>query len=170
MRLIQFSGCEMIMWGGELMIKMKEERPAIWKVIGIYLEGKGNIKQPFRHLIGHWGYWLTKRRSSLWILYMLDLRSIWEILGFSGDSVVKNLPAMQKMQEMWVQSLGWEDPLEEGMTTHSSILAWRIPWTEDPGGLQSLELQRVRLTEVTRHMHMRYTRYWNIYLEQINKR
>ena len=43
--------------------------------------------------------------------------------------IVKNLPAMQ---ETWVQSLGWEDPLEEDMTTHSSILAWRIPWTEEP--------------------------------------
>ena len=42
------------------------------------------------------------------------------------------------MQKTWVQSLGWEDPLEEGMATHSSILAWRIPWTEEPGGLQSI--------------------------------
>ena len=47
---------------------------------------------------------------------------------------VKCLPAMQ---ETWVQSLGWEDPLEKGMATHSSILAWKIPWTEEPGGLQS---------------------------------
>ena len=45
---------------------------------------------------------------------------------------------------MGVQSLGWEDPLEEGMTTHSSILAWRIPCTEEPGGLQSIGLQRVQ--------------------------
>ena len=45
---------------------------------------------------------------------------------------------------MWVQSLGREDPLEEGMAAHSSILAWRIPWTEEPGGLQSMGLQRVR--------------------------
>ena len=45
---------------------------------------------------------------------------------------------------MQVPSLGWEDPLEEGMRTHSSILAWRIPWTEEPGGLQSTGLQRVR--------------------------
>ena len=45
---------------------------------------------------------------------------------------------------MWVRSLGWEDPLEKGMTTHSSILAWRIPWTEEPGGLQSVGSQRVR--------------------------
>ena len=55
--------------------------------------------------------------------------------------MVKNLPAIQ---EMWVQSLGQEDPLEEGMATHSSILAWRIPWTEKPGRLQSIGSQRVR--------------------------
>ena len=47
------------------------------------------------------------------------------------------------VQETWVQFLGWEDPLEKGMATHSSILAWRIPWTEEPGGLQYMELQRV---------------------------
>ena len=50
---------------------------------------------------------------------------------------------MQEAQEMWVQSLGWEDPLEEGMATHSGILAWRIPWTQEPGGLQSIGLKRV---------------------------
>ena len=53
---------------------------------------------------------------------------------------VKNLP---EMQDTWVQSLGWEDPLEEGVATHSSILAWRIPWTEELGGLQSMGSQRV---------------------------
>ena len=51
---------------------------------------------------------------------------------------------MQEMQETWVQSLGGEDLLEEGMAIHSSILAWEIPWTEDPGGLQSMGPQRVR--------------------------
>ena len=51
---------------------------------------------------------------------------------------------MQEMQEVQVQSLGREDPLEEGMAAHSSILAWRIPRTEEPGGLQSIRLQRVR--------------------------
>ena len=56
-------------------------------------------------------------------------------------SAVKNSLAMQ---EIWVQSLGWEDPLEKGMAAHSRILAWRIPWTEEPRGLQSLGLQRVR--------------------------
>ena len=54
---------------------------------------------------------------------------------------VKNLPAMRETQ---VQSLGWEDPLEKGMATHSSILAWRISWSEDPGRLQSIGSQRVR--------------------------
>ena len=53
---------------------------------------------------------------------------------------VKNLPAMPETK---VQSLGWEDPLEEGMATHSSILAWRIPWTEEPVELQSMRSQRV---------------------------
>ena len=55
--------------------------------------------------------------------------------------MIKNLPAVREMQ---VQSLGQEDPLEEEMATRSSILAWRIPWTEEPGGLQSMESQRVR--------------------------
>ena len=54
--------------------------------------------------------------------------------------MVKNLTAMQ---ETWVASLGWEDPLGEGMATHSSILAWRMPWIEEPGGLQAMGSQRV---------------------------
>ena len=56
---------------------------------------------------------------------------------------VENLPAMQETQEAQVQSLGQEDLLEEGMATHSSILAWRIPWSEEPGRLQSIGLQGV---------------------------
>ena len=58
--------------------------------------------------------------------------------------IVKNLPAVQETR---VQSLGWEDSLEKGVATHASILAWRIPWTEEPGGLQSIGSQRVRHTE-----------------------
>ena len=57
--------------------------------------------------------------------------------------MVKNRLPVQEKQEMQVQSLSWEDPLEEEMATHSSILAWTIPWTEESGGLQSLESQRV---------------------------
>ena len=60
---------------------------------------------------------------------------------------VKNPPAVQETQEIRAQSLGRDDLLEEEMETHSSILAWKIPWTEEPGGLQSLGLQRVDMTE-----------------------
>ena len=63
-------------------------------------------------------------------------------MGFLGDSVVKNPPAKQ---ETWVQSLCWEDPLEKEMATHSSILAWEIPWTEEPGELQSMRSKRAGL-------------------------
>ena len=61
---------------------------------------------------------------------------------------VKNLLAMQ---ETWVRFLGWEDPLEKGMATHSRILAWRIPWTEEPGRLQSIKWQRVGHDRATKH-------------------
>ena len=73
------------------------------------------------------------------IYYFIDT-ILWNGDLPSG-SAVKNPPAMQ---ETWVQFLGWEDPLKKEMATDSSILAWRIPWTEDPGGLQSTGLQRVK--------------------------
>ena len=66
--------------------------------------------------------------------------SMGSVPGPLVAQLVKNPPAMQ---ETWVQSLGREDPLEEGMATHSNILAWRIPWTEDPTGLESRGSQRV---------------------------
>ena len=62
---------------------------------------------------------------------------------FPGGSAVKNPPAMQELQETWVWSLGREDPLEKGIATCSTTLAWRMPWTEEPGGLQSTGLHRV---------------------------
>ena len=62
---------------------------------------------------------------------------------------VKNLPAMQETQETWVRSLGWEDPLEKGMATHSSILSWRISWTEKSGGPQFMGSQESDMIEVT---------------------
>ena len=67
-------------------------------------------------------------------------------VSFPGGSDSK---ASTAVLETWLQSLGWEDHLEKGMATHSSILAWRIPWTEEPGGLQSMGLQRVDMTEAT---------------------
>ena len=65
-------------------------------------------------------------------------------MGFPGGSVVKNPPTMQETQMTRVQSLGQEHPLDEAMATHFNILAWEIPWTEEPGGLQSLGSQRAR--------------------------
>ena len=86
-----------------------------------------------------------------WINYFMQSKYSWafspyslnymESKEFPGSSDGKESPAMQKM---WVRSLSWEDPLEEETVTHSNILAWRIPWTEKPGGLQSLGSQRVR--------------------------
>ena len=64
---------------------------------------------------------------------------------------------------MWVRSLGLEDPLEEGMATHSSILAWSIPWTEEPGGLQSLGSQRVGHDQEHTHVHI-----WHFNIEFSN--
>ena len=61
----------------------------------------------------------------------------------SSSLVAQRLKCLPAKQETWVRSLGWEDPLEKEMATHSSILAWRIPWTEKPGGLQSTGSQRV---------------------------
>ena len=71
-------------------------------------------------------------------------------LSFPGGWVGKNVPVMQEVR---VQSLGQEDPLEKEMETHYSILAQRIPWTEEPGGLQPMESQRVGHDLVTQHMH-----------------
>ena len=62
----------------------------------------------------------------------------YPVRGFPGGSAVKNPRAVQEPQETGVRSLGQDDPLEEGMATHSSTLVWRIPWTEEPGGLQSM--------------------------------
>ena len=69
--------------------------------------------------------------------------------GFPAGSVVENLTAMQETLETQIWSLGWEDSLEKEMATHSCILAWEIPWTEEPGGLQSMELHTVRHDWVT---------------------
>ena len=90
---------------------------------------------------------LTLRMT--WEAAVLDLspQKICLIKQFSTSGaslaaqLVKNPPAMR---ETWVRLLGWEDPLEEGMETHCSVLAWRIPWTDEPGGLRSTGWQRVR--------------------------
>jgi len=79
------------------------------------------------------------------------IRLLW---GFPCGSVTKNLPAMQR-QKTWIQSLGWEDPLEDEMATHSSILARKIPWIKQPGSLQSMGSRRVRQNWATERTHTR---------------
>ena len=80
--------------------------------------------------------------------------------------MVKNLPPMQEIKEMQVRSLGREDPLEEGMATHSNIFAWRIPWTEEPGRLEAIGLQKVGSHLTGTHAQERL-RAGNSYLECI---
>ena len=70
------------------------------------------------------------------MFHVVDVLKTW---GFPGGSEVKNPPAKQ---ETWVRSWGWEEPLEKEIATHSSILAWEIPWREEPGGLQSMQMQK----------------------------
>ena len=73
-----------------------------------------------------------------------NINKYWRYNGFPSGSEVKNSSAMPEMQETWVRSLGWDDPLEGGMVTYSSILVGKTPGTEEPGGLQSIGLQKVR--------------------------
>ena len=81
--------------------------------------------------------------SELHTLSVSCLIKLWIILP-ALESYYNLYGVSQELQETEVQSLGWEDPLEEGMVTHSSILAWRIPWTEETGGLQPIGSQTVR--------------------------
>ena len=80
--------------------------------------------------------------------FLLPMHLFWGLnlilfKGLPGGSALKSLPAVQELQETWVQSLSQEDALEKGMATHSSILAWGIPWMEEPGELRSMGSQRV---------------------------
>ena len=91
-------------------------------------------------------------KSNLSLIYFLDdltivkcevLKSSTVIVGFASGSAAHDVPTMQELQEVWVQSWVGKIPVEEGKATHSSILAWRIPRIEEPGKLQSIGLQRV---------------------------
>ena len=93
-------------------------------------------------------------QGCLFISFMVHIYTGLGERGFWVAQMVKNLPAMR---ETWIWSLNWEESLDKGMVTHASIHAWRIPWTEDPGRLQSMGLQRVRYDWATNtHVH------WNI--------
>ena len=74
--------------------------------------------------------------------------------SFPSGSALKNLPATYQTQERWVQSLDREDSMEEGMSTYSSILAGKIPWTEEPGRLWSMGCKESDITEATEHTHV----------------
>ena len=71
----------------------------------------------------------------------MDFRDIW------ASSVAQMRRNLRAMQETWIQPLGWEDPLEKGMATHSNVLVWRIPWTEEPGRLQFIGCKELDTTE-----------------------
>ena len=99
----------------------------------------------YKEIIGtilFYNYEFGERKESLSGKVNFKGRDIF-LRGFPGTSVVKNLPAMQELQQLWGRSLGQEDLLEEGMATHTRSPTWSIPWTELPGGLQSVGLQRV---------------------------
>ena len=81
--------------------------------------------------------------------------------GFAASSVVKNPPAMQEMQETWIQSLCWEDSLKEGMATPYSIFAWRIQWTEEPGRLWSTRVTKSQTWLKRLNTHMSLQESWN---------
>ena len=83
--------------------------------------------------------WKRKRKKTSYLLSLI-IRALIPLWGFSGGSVVKNMPA--NAGDLG-SILGWEDPLEREMATHSSTLAWEIAWTEEPGGLQSMGLQKI---------------------------
>ena len=74
---------------------------------------------------------------------LLPIPNFGSLLRLSASLVAQRLKCLPAMRGTWVRSLGWEDPLEKEMATRSSILAWRIPWTEEPGALQSMGSQRV---------------------------
>ena len=89
--------------------------------------------------------WSSWPKNWTWISCIAD--------GFLTNSVAQLVKSLPAMQETWVQSLGWEDPLEKEMATHSSILAWRIPWTEESGGLESTGHKEMDTTEWLTHAH-----------------
>ena len=117
------------------------------ETVAIFFVLAGNWTDVFQiassdKLYGNYGPNVTSSINSFAVLFVFVL-CVWASLT---AQMVKNLPAMQ---ETWIWSLGWEDPLEKGMATHSSILAWRIPRTEEPGGLQLMGSQRVSQDWVT---------------------
>ena len=104
--------------------------PCVMSVIRVAEKGSLQIRRSRR--------WPECPNGLMWIVvhfFPLHLFFLYPLQNSFSSQVVKNLPAMQETQEMWVWSLGLEDPLEKGMAIHSGFLAWRIPWTQEPGRL-----------------------------------
>ena len=103
--------------------------------------------------------------STVWLFFFFFSLKPWCVASLVSQRL-KHLPAMW---ETWVGSVDWEDPLEKEMATHSSILAWRIPWTEEPGGLQSPGSQRVRHDWATSLHVIPYCKPWCVFVEFISR-
>ena len=107
-------------------------------------------------------YYITSMRMATWKKKKTENNKCWQRCGMTGvlvhcwwecRVVAQMVKRLSTVQETWVQSLSWEDPLEEGMATHSSVVAWKIPWTEEPGSLQSMGSQRVGHDWATSLLH-----------------
>ena len=92
-----------------------------------------------------------KEKKTFFFFFFFYFVPLWDDGASQVAQWEKNLPAMQETLEIRVQLTSWEDPHEEGTETHSSILAWRIPWTEEPAGLQSIGCKQSDTTEATEH-------------------
>ena len=113
-----------------------------FRPISMILSFPGSIKMCHWETFGHssWARYPWSGSSNIWFFshHVKIINSVYLIEASLVAQSVKNPPMMQ---ETWVRSLGWENPLEKQMARHASILAWEIPWTEEPGGIQSMGLQ-----------------------------
>ena len=113
------------------------------------MQSEVNQKEKDKYQILRHIYGIQKNGTSGYF----ELSSTTQVLGFAGGSVEKNPHAMQEEQERQAQSQGQEDPLKDGMAAHSSILAWRIPWTEEPGCSPQGRKESDRLKGLSMHAH-----------------
>ena len=119
---------------------------ALWCPLSAYCLPGLSLTLDMGYLFGTWGYsGISPAKCSCcslpWTRALISFRTLWDFHGAS--LMAQRLQRLPAMRETWVRSLGWEDPLEKEMATHSSIPAWRIPRMEEPGGLPSTGLQRV---------------------------
>ena len=113
------------------IVKLEEKETIRWSNIAVSLDDRGETKYRYNKSGGFYSFDYVFRSDE----------ARWYFSKCLVAQLVKNPPAMQ---EMWIRFFGQKDPLEKGMATHSRILAWRIAWAEEPGGLQSMGSQRVR--------------------------